>query len=197
MNSSAPDGGTPLAGSPGVEVVTDAPCGEVRAAHIQVKEAALAAPADNLPDAGPYSSSPGGWGGVFGISMGAFDASEYEGISFMVKRGRVGTGQSLSVSMPDQNSGSSSRLGCVQSSPADVRRMCDAYGVSVGFDDQWRLFAIPFTQMAQRGFGMPYPRELFLSSGITSIAEVKMEFAPSADWDFYIAGVSFYKKKGS
>jgi hypothetical protein len=168
-------------------------CGQaVNAANILVKRAALKPPADNPPDAGPYAPGLGGWGATLNIDCSGLDASAWEGLSFFLKRGPNGAGQTTSVTVPDNTLSTS---GCIESGAMDVRNMCDAYGFSVGFDDQWRFFVLPFAEMRQRGYGMPYARELFMSSGLTSLVRLKLEFAPSDDWDIWFARVALYKSK--
>jgi len=65
---------------------------------------------------------------------------------------------------------------------------CDAFGVGIGIDTEWRYYKIPFSSMRQRGYGMyaecPYLAELW-----------GVNFALGAgDWDLWLDDITFYRE---
>ncbi len=98
------------------------------------------------------------WGMVFGWNFrdGTRDLSAYDGISFWARRGSEDSGRSLffSVFDPWTDSGSEFSEHQCDSESETLSEKCDAYGTGVGLDENWRHFAIPFSALRQRGFGV-------------------------------------------
>lgn len=98
------------------------------------------------------------WGMVFGWNFrdGTRDLSDWDGISFWARRGSVDSGRSLffSVFDPLTDSGSQFSEHQCDSESEVLSEKCDAYGTGVGLDEEWRFFAIPFSALRQRGFGV-------------------------------------------
>jgi len=127
------------------------------------------------------------WGMVFGWNFrdGTRDLSEWEGISFWARRGSSESGRSLFFSVFDPQTDTSG--GLCDSDSEILAEKCDAYGTGVGLDLEWRHFAIPFSALRQRGFGVA-TEELLVDEVIG--------FNWAADkgkWDVWIDDVALYR----
>ncbi len=126
------------------------------------------------------------WGMVFGFNFrgGARDLTAWDGISFWARRGS-GSGRSLFFSVFDPDTESSG--GNCDSESERIEEKCDAYGVGIGLSEEWRFFAIPFSALRQRGFGVPTD-ELRLDQilGLNWAAD-------RGDWDVWVDDVALYR----
>lgn len=144
-----------------------------------------------------------------------FDASDYDGVSFWVRRGSPQSASALILSVIDvQNEGSQDPVegpttiphcGCMQMGPKmwscsrdpdqdfssfgkfpDAQK-CDAYGAAVSLTDEWSFVPVSFSGLRQKGFGVASGP--FDSSKITRL-QFLMTFG---DWDLWIDDIAFYK----
>jgi len=160
---------SPPAGSssPSTEAIEGGRCG--------VSEMAFHMTGSNLSD----------WGMVFGTNFadGPLDRSEWDGISFWARRGSE-SGTSLFFSVTDTKTDPID--GYCDAEPEFPEEKCDAYGAGIGLAEEWRFFAIPFSDLRQRGFGV-ITEELLLGDvvGLGWAAE-------GSDWDVWVDDVAFY-----
>lgn len=127
------------------------------------------------------------WGMVFGWNFrdGARDLSEWEGVSFWARRGSEDSGRSLFFSVFDPMTESSG--GFCDSDSEILEEKCDAYGTGVGLDEEWRFFAIPFSALRQRGFGVA--TEELLTDEILGFNWA----ADKGKWDVWLDDVALYR----
>jgi len=127
------------------------------------------------------------WGMVFGWKFrdGARDLSDWEGVSFWARRGTQDSGRSLFFSLFDPLTEDSG--GECDSSSEELAEKCDAYGTGVGLDEQWRYFAIPFSVLKQRGFGVTTDELL-----VEQILGFNWA-ADKGDWDVWVDDVALYR----
>ncbi len=136
------------------------------------------------------------------------DVSEWEGLSFWVKRNGDARGRSLFVAVNDRNTDSSARVSlraaelqegietvetvpdCDDNSLIESEK-CDRFGAGVPLPDQWTFISIPFDRMKQRGFGIPAPKV-----DVEALAGLNFSFEVG-DWDFYLDDVAFYRHAAS
>jgi hypothetical protein len=77
---------------------------------------------------------------------------------------------------------------CTSTSP--VPCLCDPYGVGVGLVDHWALYAIPFADLRQKGYGAPVP-----ALDLAHILSFTFGLGRGS-WDVWIDDVAFYRPKG-
>lgn len=127
------------------------------------------------------------WGMVFGFNYfdGTRDLSEWEGVSFWARRGSGDSGRSLFFSVFDPLT--ENRGGCCDSDSEVLSEKCDAYGTGVGLDEEWRHFAIPFSALRQRGFGVA-------TDGLLTSRIVGFNWAADrGNWDVWIDDIALYR----
>ncbi len=71
---------------------------------------------------------------------------------------------------------------------ADAEK-CDRFGIGVGLETEWNFYRVPFSQMSQRGYGVPSPG--IDRSGIIAVSM----YLSDGPWDFWVADVAFYREK--
>ncbi len=137
------------------------------------------------------------FGGAFGLNfyLDPHDMSEWDGISMWNKR-TENSGRSLFFGVSDKYTDEyNGKLLFEDNTPYcleitdDESLKCDRFGAGVGMDTKWRFVKIPFSEMRQRGYGMPAP-EL----DVSAILGFNIGFE-SGDWDFWIDDVAFYREK--
>jgi len=129
-------------------------------------------------------------------STGALDGTEWDGVSFWVRRGPGDVGRSMFAGISewhtrapnDDDAEARDRENSFCEDFGDLTELkCDRFGVGVGVDEEWRFVAIPFSAMMQQGWGAaapcPYIRELW-----------GLAFQMSAgDWDIWLDDVAYYR----
>jgi hypothetical protein len=67
---------------------------------------------------------------------------------------------------------------------------CDPFGLSVGLTEDWHLWAVPFAEMQQGGYGRLRPE------GLQTSRLVRLELALGpGNYDFWIDDVAFYRRR--
>lgn len=137
------------------------------------------------------------YGGAFGVNFypEAIDAGKWDGISFWARR-ETSSSATLFVAISEKHTDESNGAAFFEDGQPFCHEMteiasdkCDRFGVGVGLDVEWRYFEIPFTSMAQRGFGAEAP---FLD--VENILGLNISFE-TGDWNIWIDQVAFYSDK--
>ena len=147
------------------------------------------------------------------------DVSDWEGVAFWIKKGSdhpelEPTGYTLFFSLRDANTASDSVL-CNDNATVDAQK-CDAFGAAVNYltdltDSQdkcdasgtrvkpldgnlplfycWRYVMIPFSEMKQRGYGVPEP-----ALDKTAIRQVTFGL-DIGNWNLWVDDVFVYRHK--
>lgn len=145
-----------------------------------------------------------------------FDATEWTGLSFWALLGPQNTGsQVLLATVGDRDTSGQLGGGTSAGSPPTPlaypfndlrcgdppctaglgtatpsgRPQCDPYGKGVGLVNHWEFYAIPFSEMRQKGYGKPDP-----VLDLTHILGVKFGLGKGA-WDVWLDDIAFYKSK--
>ena len=103
--------------------------------------------------------------------------------------GAVGTPPEKAYPLNDLQCGDPPCTDSVGSGTPSGRPQCDPYGKGVGLTDHWEFYAIPFTDMRQKGYGKLDP-----TLDLTHILGAKFGLGKGA-WDVWLADVAFYKPK--
>lgn len=144
-----------------------------------------------------HTEAPGftGWGMVFGASFEGTgvetvnDASAWEGLAVWVKR-ESSQPLSMFAAVVDQYTVSS---GGFCQDEGLLENACDAFGIGVGFEEDWRLVLMPFSQLTQRGFGFGSPEGKLEVEALRGFAF----YLPSGVWKVRLDELSFYRAKRS
>lgn len=154
---------------------------------------------------GQTTTAPGTNGPCF------FDATGWTGISFWAMAGPGTTGTSALVTVADPitagvlggtypfNDLTCGNEPCV--APPGVSDdhctaatvplcLCDPFGKAFGLVDHWAFYAIPFSDMRQKGYGAPVP-----AIDVAHVLGFKVSLGPGT-WNVYIDNVAFYRPKG-
>lgn len=67
---------------------------------------------------------------------------------------------------------------------------CDPFGLSVGLTEDWKLWAVPFAEMTQGGYGRVRPEGL----QTTRLVRLELSLGPG-NYDFWIDDVAFYRHR--
>ncbi|HEY2409192.1 MAG TPA: hypothetical protein VGI10_24475 [Polyangiaceae bacterium] len=159
-------------------------CGQTStASHVQGRNLAICY--------SPRSHKPG-WGGNLRITF-AYDASDWDGVSFWAKTGDGPTGTGLLPHILDPYTNGTAMPLCstaaIETEPDQAK--CDPFGLSAVITDNWRFYQMPFDEVRQKGFGQASPLPYVDRSQIRAV-----EFTFNAgDWDFWIDDVAFYRDK--
>ncbi len=131
------------------------------------------------------------WGMVFGWNFrdGTRDLSEWEGVSFWARAGSEASGRSAFFSVFDPKTDSSG--GECDSESEILTEKCDAYGTGIGLDQEWRFFAIPFSALRQRGFGVATDELL-----VDQVIGFNWAF-DRGNWDVWVDDVALYRSPSS
>ena len=113
---------------------------------------------------------------------GAFDASQYAGITFWAKR-TAGSTSRLTVKLPDGNTDPDGQI-------------CSAcfndYGYTINVGEQWTRYVLPFHDLKQEpDWGAPRKPHLDASKLFAIHWEAK---APGAEYDFVVDDIAFICK---
>ncbi|MBN1607350.1 MAG: hypothetical protein JW940_12000 [Polyangiaceae bacterium] len=146
----------------------------------------------------------GGWGALIGCNL-ADDASGWEGISFWIRQeaepGSVGSAF-VSVSEDhtdpkaiDPVTGAPPCEQDADSETGSTAEQCDSFGMGVAVYTDWTFYALPFAKMRQRGYGKGVSQKVFLKEGLKHLWGLKFDFTPTQDWNIWLDGVAYYKKK--
>lgn len=141
-----------------------------------------------------------GWGGGFDITFSSpLDASEWDGISFWVKRGttpgfgnnRTDNKSIIALAIDQYSSGAT----CDASDPALATRevpdteKCDPFGAAAPLRDEWTFIPAKFSAMRQKGFGVPSPLGHVDTTGL-----IRFQILMTAgNWDFWIDDISLFR----
>lgn len=131
------------------------------------------------------------WGMAFGWNFrgGTRDMSDWDGISFWARRGSDESGRSVFFSVLDPLTDKSG--GQCEDESDVLEEKCDAYGTGLGLDEQWRFFAIPFSDFKQRGFGVP-------TDDLLTDEVVGFNWATGlGDWDVWVDDIALYRSKNA
>jgi hypothetical protein len=150
-----------------------------------------------------------GWGGSYEIDFGPssmkapIDASAWDGFSFWVRRGAGSEQSSIIVLAVDRFASGNVEVtdpvtgelvACASGDPAvqplaepDFNK-CDPFAVGVTLTDEWTFVPVYFSEMRQKGFGMPAPL------GLDTTELLRLQFLVTAgDWDLWLDDVSFFR----
>jgi hypothetical protein len=154
-----------------------------------------------------------GWGGSIEIKLLEFDASDYDGISFWVRKGNKKTGPSLLLSVVDSETlGTDTGIkgvdhcGCLppktpgatpacsadpdktfDSFPDSLK--CDPFGAAVTLTDAWSFVPVYFSNLHQKGFGKSVP-----SGQVDRSLLRRLQFLVNAgDWDFWLDDIALFR----
>ncbi len=149
-----------------------------------------------------------GWGGSYEIDFevqrgterakAPIDASAWDGFSFWVRRGAGSQQGSIIVLAVDLfASGPAAAPGEVSCRATDPEigplaeedfTKCDPFAAGITLTDEWTFVPVYFSEMRQKGFGMPAPL------GLNTAELLRLQFLVSpGDWDLWIDDVSFFR----
>jgi hypothetical protein len=157
-----------------------------------------------------------GWGAGLDLNFqkpNLFDASDWDGISFWVRRSGEGGSAFVFSVVDSQNEGvtadfeqeTSPGCGCYRPNPVaaptrwqcsndpgpeypDVVK-CDAYGAEVSITDQWTFYAFEFSGLRQKGFG--FASQPFDKSKLSRL-QFLVQFG---NWSFWLDDIALFRKK--
>jgi hypothetical protein len=146
------------------------------------------------------SDSRLGWGAGFDLTFSpVLDASQWDGIALWVKNGAP-TSQALIVTVVDAYTNGAPLPdtgipGCNAMDPPpgeppvpDAEK-CDAFGMVATLTQPWTFIPVRFSEMQQKGFGVPSPFGRVDSSQV-----VRIQFLITAgDWNFWIDDISLFR----
>jgi len=154
-----------------------------------------------------------GWGGSLSFTYAdaaakpRLDASEWDGVSFWVKRKSPESRIALNFSaadgytagyenIPDPFGGEprscdgSGNTVDMSGRPIADTEKCDGFGVSVTLADDWTFVPVRFAAMRQKGFGMPSPVGHLVTEEL-----VRFQVLVSAgDWDVWIDDIALFRE---
>lgn len=117
------------------------------------------------------------------------DATDFDGLSFWVRRGDGSSGRAMLSLVLDP----------FTAPPFDTSMMpycgdgmgeqnkCDPFGHAVGFDEQWSFFPVAFSAMRQKGYGKA-------STALDKKELLGFKFSLGVgDWDLWLDDVALYK----
>ncbi|MDP9000993.1 MAG: hypothetical protein M3O46_12870 [Myxococcota bacterium] len=134
-----------------------------------------------------------------------FDATGWTGISFWALLGPESTGSTALLTVADPSTAGQvggfypynelkcGDPGCIYDAGIvgpGAPQKCDPFGKAFSLVNHWQFYAIPFSEMRQKGFGLP--------EGTPDLAHflgVKFSLGKGA-WDVWIDDISLYGKKG-
>jgi hypothetical protein len=153
-----------------------------------------------------------GWGGSMSLTFAdsaddpRLDASEWDGVSFWVKKASSATRSAFIAAAADPYTAGFENIedpfgqdrSCDGSGAVyDENEMlipdtekCDGFGVAVTLADDWTFIPVRFAAMRQKGFGMRSHVGHLVTEEIT-----RLQFLISAgDWDIWIDDIAFFKE---
>jgi hypothetical protein len=155
-----------------------------------------------------------GWGGSLSFTYAdsadrtlRLDASEWDGISFWVKRRSAASRTALNFSAADgytagyenipnpfggepESCNASGDVVDMSGRPIADTEKCDGFGVSVTLADDWTFVPVRFASMRQKGFGMPSPVGRLVTEEL-----VRLQILVSAgDWDLWIDDIAYFRE---
>jgi hypothetical protein len=135
------------------------------------------------------------------VDLDDFAGKTWEGMGFWIRKGTdykelEPTGTSMFVSLRDPNtisSGNDSTPPCNDASNFDNMK-CDAFGVGISFDTDWRYVMIPFDDLKQRGYGV---HEDALDRTQIEFLYFSMDIGDAANgnWNVWLDDVVMYRHK--
>ncbi len=137
-----------------------------------------------------------GWGAGLGTDFApkgvdsartAYDASGYAGIALRAKAAGAVT---VRISVSDKNTAPEGGVCTDTTDKTDATRCGDYFGKDVLLSADWQDFVIPFSAMAQRGWGLP-AAGLEVTQVYTVRAQVKGDEAAPVSFDLWVDDVRF------
>jgi hypothetical protein len=139
-----------------------------------------------------------GWGAGIGTDFApktdaartVYDASAYSGIAL---RAMAGSPVSVRFSVSDLNTAPEGGV-CVDTTDRTNQQRCgDHFGVDLVLTAEWKDYVIPFSEMRQRGWGLPVAEGID-ASGVYSIRlQVSGNTQSPVSFDFSIDDVHFVR----
>jgi hypothetical protein len=139
-----------------------------------------------------------GWGAGIGTDFApknatersVYDASAYSGIAF---RGMASSPVSIRLSISDLNTSPEGAV-CVDTTDRTNKQRCgDHFGQDVVLSTEWKDYVVPFSQMRQRGWGLPVPEGLHASAVYSLRLQVAGDANSPVSFDFSIDDVYFVR----
>jgi hypothetical protein len=156
-----------------------------------------------------------GWGATLAITLNAnsldtglarepYDASEWDGFAFWVRRGDQPSNGGVLASAKDRYTGrppesleedaycetKDSIVVDGESIRTPDSFKCDGFGLAALADTDWRFVRVPFANLQQKGFGVPSPLGEFEA---TTMSALEFGFG-AGDWDVWVDDVTFYRE---
>jgi len=187
-----------MVGPPFAYPLPEARCGTSRYAYHQQGE--------NIAVCVSPKTGRQGWGATLAITLNAnpkdsgqaleaYDASAWDGVALWVRLGErpSNRGMILAANAPFTARPpvmSEMAAYCSTADGVPDAKKCDAFGLALLLEPEWRFVKVPFALMQQKGYGAPSPL------GKLDPAElVGLELGFSAgDWDVWIDDISLYRE---
>jgi hypothetical protein len=150
-----------------------------------------------------------GWGATLQVTFNwtpsgqagtPYDARAWDGVSFWIRRGAGPTGNALLAAVqdvftaappaPKGDGGVVYPMYCSVLPGDSDSKKCDPFGAAVLMTDAWHFVKLPFSQLQQKGFGVPAP-----TGRIDPAVLLGLQFGFSAgSWDLWLDDVAFYRE---
>ena len=185
-------------GPPFAYPIPDGRCGSsAYAYHLQAK---------NLATCVSERTGRQGWGATLALTLNAnpqdsgqaleaYDASEWDGISLWVRLGETPSHRAILTAAKDPYTSrppadSEQEQYCSTADGVADAKKCDAFGLAVLLEPEWRFVTVPFSLMQQKGFGTPSPLGALQASELVGL---ELGFG-AGDWDAWVDDVAFYRE---
>jgi hypothetical protein len=130
-----------------------------------------------------------------GQALDAYDASAWDGIALWVRLGDAPSNRGMILAAKDPFTARppvSSDMDpyCSTADGVPDAKKCDAFGLALLLEPEWRFVKVPFALMQQKGYGAPSPLGRLDPSQL-----VGLELGFSAgNWDLWLDDVSLYRE---
>lgn len=186
-----------MAGPPFAYPLPEARCGSSRYAYHQLGR--------NIAVCTSPKTGRQGWGATLALTLNAnpkdsgqalepYDASGWDGIALWVRLGESASNRGFLVSAKDEFTSrpplnSTAQPYCSTADGVADAKKCDAFGLAVLLEPEWRFVLVPFAQMQQKGYGTPSPLGVLDPSQLVGF---ELGFS-SGDWDVWLDDIAFYR----
>lgn len=145
-----------------------------------------------------------GWGASADVTFApVLDASEWDGISFWVRRGKGSSGRAIILSLVDPYTSGAEDPETLEAycnasdtvpgqTPVPDTAKCDAFGTAITLTDEWTFVPADFGALRQKGFGVRSPLGRVDAARLTRL-QVLMT---AGDWDVWIDDIALFRKPG-